>query len=194
MTYNWNDANGNRRYDAGETVGAPTAQRWSGQIGGAYTRSSDFQETVLNSFPRNANLPGLQDRSNWSFKATGSYDGPWGIRFSPIVRHQSGINYARTIAVPGTAGNAFGITFPASTICAEAADSRREDNIWVFDTRLERSFPVTNRVRIRGFVDFFNMTNSHASGTISRSTGASFLRPANILAPFTTRVGARLVW
>jgi len=32
VTYNWNDANRNRRYDAGETVGNPTAQQVSGTI------------------------------------------------------------------------------------------------------------------------------------------------------------------
>ena len=172
------------------------SNRWSGQLGGAYTISSDFPETVLNSFPRNASLPGLQDRTNWSLKVTGSYEGPLGVRISPIVRHQSGVNYARTISVPGNGGlpASAGITFPASIIYAESADSRREDNIWVFDTRFERTFSVTNRIRFRGFLDFFNITNSHASETINRSTGASFLRPTAILAPFTSRVGFRLLW
>ena len=32
VTYNWNDANGNRRYDAGETVRRATAQQVSGTI------------------------------------------------------------------------------------------------------------------------------------------------------------------
>ncbi len=70
--------------------------------------------------------------------------------------------------MPGTAGNAFRLTFPASTIYAESADSRREDNIWVFDTRFERTFSVTDRIRFRGFLDFFNITNSHSSETITR--------------------------
>jgi hypothetical protein len=170
------------------------ANRWSASIGGAFTWLGDFPETVLNSYPRNKNLPGYEDRTIWSFKATGSYDAPFGIRVSPVLRHQSGINYARTIAVPGTAGNAFGLTFPASTIYAEPADSRREQNIWVLDTRLDRTFSITDRVRVRGFLDFFNITNSHASETIGRSTGSSFLRPAAILAPFTVRLGGRLLW
>ncbi len=86
------------------------------------------------------------------------------------------------------------MTFPASTIYAEPADSRREDNIWVFDTRFERTFSVTNRVKFRGFLDFFNITNSHSSETIARTTGSNFLRPTAILAPFTSRVGFRLLW
>jgi len=140
--------------------------------------------------------PGRFERTQWDFKMTASYDAPYGIRISPVLRHQSGTNFARTIAVPANGGLAAsaGITFPASTIYAEAADSRREPNIWVFDTRFERTFTLTGRVRFRGFVDFFNMTNSYSSETINRSTGAAFLRPTAILAPFTTRVGFRLLW
>jgi hypothetical protein len=170
------------------------SNRWSGQIGFGYTWTTDFPETVLNSYPRNANLPGLEDRTGWGLKAAGSYQAPFGILISPLLRHQSGVNFARTIAVPGTAGNAFGLTFPASTIYAEPANSRREDNIWVFDTRVDRTFSLTGRIRVRAFLDFFNITNSHASETIGRSTGASFLRPAAILAPFTVRLGGRLLW
>jgi hypothetical protein len=170
------------------------ANRWSGQIGFGYTMLNDFPETVANSYPRNKNLPGLEDRAGWGLKASGSYQAPWGITLSPLLRHQSGINFARTIAVPGTAGNSFGLTFPASTIYAEPADSRREDNIWVFDLRADRTFNFTERLRVRAFVDFFNITNSHASETIGRSTGSAFLRPAAILAPFTVRIGGRLLW
>lgn len=183
------------RYSTFEaSVSKRFSNRWSAQLGGGYTLQSDFPETVANSYPRNANLPGLEDRTFWNLKATASYDGPWGVRISPVVRHQSGTNYARTISVPGSAGNAFGLTFPASTIYAESADARREPNIWVFDTRFERTFNVTNRIRFRGFVDFFNITNSHASETINRSTGTRFTHPTAILAPFTTRLGMRLLW
>ena len=48
---------------------------------------------------RNPNNPGLEDRSQWNFKASGSYDAPYGIRISPVIRHQSGANYARTAAI-----------------------------------------------------------------------------------------------
>ncbi|MEZ5419994.1 MAG: hypothetical protein R2708_21995, partial [Vicinamibacterales bacterium] len=185
--YNTVEASVNKRF----------SRKWSGQLGGAFTKSKDFPETVANSSPRTPDLPGLETRTNWSFKATASYEAPWGIRISPVVRHQSGTNFARTISVPGsapTAAGVTGVTFPASTIYAEAADSRREDNIWVFDTRFERTFNLTSRVRFRGFLDFFNITNSHASETITRSTGGNFLRPTAILAPFTSRVGFRLLW
>ena len=69
-----------------------------------------------------------------------------------------------------------------------------EDNIWVFDVRLEKSFSFTDRIRVRGYADFFNITNSHASETISRATGLGYQKPSAILAPRTARVGFRFLW
>ena len=49
------------------------------------------------------------------------------------------------------------------------------------------------RLRTRLFLDVFNITNSSASETITRTTGANYLRPAAILAPVTARVGFRFL-
>jgi hypothetical protein len=168
--------------------------RWSAQLGGAFTWMQDNPETVANSFPQTPDRPGVVDRTMWNFKVTGSYDAPWGIRLSPVLRHQSGTNFARQISVPASAGNAFGLIFPASTIYADDANANREDNIWVFDVRAEKTVNMTDRIRTRLFFDLFNLTNSSASETITRTTGANFLRPANILAPVTARVGFRFLW
>jgi hypothetical protein len=159
---------------------------WSASIGGAYTWLTDFPE----GYPQNPNQPGVQDRTVWNFKASGSYDGPFGIRISPVLRHQSGVNYART----NTISFPTGVTGTGTLVYMEAADANREDNIWVFDTRFEKTVSFTDRLRTRLFLDLFNIANSHASETISRATGAGFQRPANILAPFTARVGFRLLW
>ena len=50
------------------------------------------------------NRPGVVDRTQWNLKATASYDGPWGVRRSTVLRHQSGSNYARTISIPNSTG------------------------------------------------------------------------------------------
>jgi len=170
----------NRRY----------ASKWSASVGGGYTQMSNYPE----GFPNNPSAPGLEDRTTWNLKATASYDAVYGIRISPVMRHQSGVNFARTISVPATAGNAFGLTYPATTIYAEPANSNREDNITVFDVRLEKQFTFGPRVRFRAMFDAFNLTNSHASETIGRSTGTSYLKPTAILAPITARVGFRFIF
>jgi len=170
------------------------AARWSAEIGGAHTWLHDFPENVANSFPQNPNFPGVQDRTTWNLKATGSYDAPYGIRISPVLRHQSGVNFARQISVPSSAASAAGAIF-SGTIYAESASANREDNIWVFDVRTEKTVGISgNRVRARLFVDLFNLTNSDASESITRTTGANYRRPATILAPRTARVGFRFLW
>jgi hypothetical protein len=167
----------NRRY----------SNRWSASIGGAYTMLTDFP----NDFPNNPNEPGVEDRTTWNLKASGSYDAAWGIRLSPVLRHQSGSNYARTatIAVPTGSG-----LIASGTHYVEAMDANREDNIWVFDVRAEKNIPFGSRSRARVFFDLFNITNSHASETISRATGLGYQKPSAILAPITGRLGVRFMW
>jgi hypothetical protein len=76
----------------------------------------------------------------------------------------------------------------------EPMNSNREDNIWVFDVRAEKTVNFTTRTRARLFFDLFNITNSYAAETISRATGLGYQRPANILAPRTARIGFRFLW
>ena len=96
--------------------------------------------------------------------------------------------------MPATAGNAFGLIVPAQTIYAEAANANRQDNIWVFDVRAEKTINMGSRMRTRLFLDFFNIANSSASETITVTTGANYQRPANILGPRTARLGFRILW
>jgi hypothetical protein len=164
------------------------SNRWSASIGGAHTWLTDFP----NGPQLSPNNPGVEDRTTWNFKLTGSYDAAWGIRISPVVRHQSGSNYARTIAIPNSTGL---ITSNGSTTAyVEAMDANREDDIWVFDVRADKTVNFTDRIRVRLFFDLFNITNSHSSETISRATGTGYQRPSAILAPRTARVGFRFLW
>jgi Carboxypeptidase regulatory-like domain len=161
--------------------------KWSGQAGFGYTMQNNFPEN----YPLNPNQPGVHDRSNWNFKAAASYDAKGGIRISPVLRHQSGVNFARTVSITAPSSCACTAT---GTAYVEPADSNREDNIWVFDVRAERQINFNSRVRLRVMFDAFNLTNSHASETISRATGLSYLKPSAILAPRTARVGFRFIF
>jgi hypothetical protein len=175
------------RYKTIETsINKRYGNRWSASLGGAYTWLNDFP----NGYPQNPNQPGAEDRSTWNFKASGSYDAAWGIRISPVLRHQSGVNYART----GTLTFPAGVTATGTGIYLEPANSNREDNVTVFDVRAEKTVNITDRARARLFLDVFNLTNSHASETISRATGTGYQKPSAILAPVTARLGFRFLW
>jgi hypothetical protein len=161
------------------------SNRWSASVGGAHTWLRDFP----NGFPLNPNQPGAQDRTTWNLKLTGSYDAAYGIRLSPVLRHQSGANFARTLSISAPTG-----LIATGTAYAEPMDANREDDIWVFDVRAEKTVNFTDRIRARLFLDLFNLTNSHASETISRATGLGYLKPSAILAPHTARIGFRFLW
>jgi Carboxypeptidase regulatory-like domain len=172
------------------------ANKWSASLGGSYTIRNNYpgEQTGFSAYPQTPNHPGKYDRTSWDFKATGSYDAPWGIRLSPVLRHQSGNNFAREISVPASAATPFGLIIPATTVYADAADANREPNIWVFDVRAERTFNLTSRLRFRGFFDLFNIANSSTSETLTRTTGPNYLRPSAILAPRTARIGFRFLF
>jgi hypothetical protein len=173
----------NRRY----------SNKFSASIGGSHTWITDFP----NGPQRNPNNPGVEDRSTWNFKGTASYDAPWGIRLSPVIRHQSGANFARTVTITAPAGSgltATSATAAGSLAYVEPMNANREDNIWVFDIRAEKNIDLIGRLRTRLFLDVFNLTNSHASETISRATGLGYLKPSAILAPRVARLGFRLLW
>jgi hypothetical protein len=175
------------RYKTFETsVNKRYGNKWSASLGGAYTWTKDFP----NNFPQNPAQPGVEDRSVYNFKASGSYDAPFGIRLSPVLRFQSGANYARTSTLTFPAG----ITGSGTTIYMEPMNANREDNVTVFDVRAEKTVTINGRMKARLFFDAFNLTNSHASETISRATGTGYQKPSAILAPRTARVGFRFLF
>jgi hypothetical protein len=170
------------------------ANRWSASVGGSYIIRNNFPASTTPAFPQTPDQPGAYKRTSWDFKVTGSYDAPFGVRLSPVLRHQSGVNFAREISIPASAATPFGLIMPATTYYADSPMDHREDNIWVFDVRAEKTLNLTGRMRLRGFFDLFNIANSHANETVTHTTGSSYLRPTAILAPRTGRVGVRFLW
>lgn len=182
------------RYSRYKTVELSLRKRYSNklsfQMGAGYSWATDFPE----GFPNNPNQAGVYDRTGWGAKASGTYEAPYGIRISPVFRHQSGVNFARQISVPQNAASGFGLVLPASIVYADSANANREENVWLLDVRAEKTVNLTDRIRAHFLLDLFNITNSHKSELLTRTTGASYLRPGNIMAPFTTRVGMRFVF
>jgi hypothetical protein len=184
------------------------SNRWSGGAGFGYTWSEEHGSFMANNtvsstsgnagpttgYPQTGNDPGVHEYTGWGFKAYGTYEGPYGIRFSPVFRHQAGPQYGRTIAVPAPPAGSGLFTSTAGAVLVEPLNSRRMENINVLDVRAEKTFNLVARLRVRTFADFFNITNSNAPETISIQTGTAFDRPTAILAPRTMRLGARLEW
>ncbi len=162
------------------------ANRWSAQVGGSYTMAHDFP----GAYPNSPNGVFDEDTTRWDFKLSGTYEAPGRIRFSPLVRHQAGANFARQISVGAAAATAAGAIF-SGTVNVEPLKSNRQDNITVFDLRIDRSIKVGKSVRATAMFDLFNITNTNAAEARTILTGAAYLRPTSVLAPRTARIGVR---
>ncbi len=163
------------------------SNRWSANVGGSYTWYDDIP-TTNPGYPSNPNGQFNEQYARWDFKVSGIYDGPWGIRFSPVFRHQAGPVFGRNTSV-SSANPVLGTT----TVYMTAFDLR-QDNISILDLRTEKVVNLPANTRIRLFLDLFNLTNSHASETIGTTTGVNYLRPSAIVAPRVARVGFRFMW
>src|SRR6478736_2079160 len=161
--------------------------RWSAQIGGSYTMAHDFP----GAYPNTPNGAFDEDTTRWDFKLSGTYDGPFALHFSPLVRHQAGVNFARQISVGAGSATAAGAIF-SGTVNVEPLNSNRQDNSTVLDLRVDRGFNLGHGMRVRGLLDLFNITNTNEAESRTVTTGSAYLRPTAVLAPRTLRIGARL--
>jgi hypothetical protein len=133
----------------------------------------------------------------WSWKANGTWLGPWGMVITPTLRYQAGDPQERIVQLSLRTG-----TFDYD---AEREGTYREDDIWLFDTRLEKRFSLGAHRSAGVFFDAYNISNSNAAEVqddiVGRRTttvnGASvnyqrFLRPTAVLAPRVFRFGFKV--
>jgi len=171
--------------------------------GFGYTWQHDYPGLTpggASGFPNTPNGPFDYDYRGIGFKINGMYNAPYGINISPVYRFQAGANFARTLSVSAPASCA--CTFSAArggslantTVFADKPLDNAQDNINVFDVRVEKTLNTGGGTRVRLFFDAFNIMNSYAGETITVSTGALYLQPTAILAPRTGRVGVRFLW
>jgi len=169
------------------------SRRWSFQTNFLYNWDRDRMH-VQN--PRDERF---QDNTItlWSWKANATWQAPWGLVVTPTLRHQAGDPQERIVQLTLRTG-----TYDYD---AEREGAFREENIWLFDTRVEKRFPFANRRSLGLFFDAYNISNSNAAEVqddiVGRRTttvdGASvnyqrFLRPTAVLAPRIFRFGLRL--
>jgi outer membrane receptor protein involved in Fe transport len=157
----------------------------------SYAQANTFFDTNFrqNQLPVTPNdlintRPDGQERStDIAAKLTASWEGPWGLKVSPVYRYQSGQNFGRTIVASLNYGNV--------RIPAEPLNARRQDNVSLFDLRIERLTKV-RKTRVSVFTDVYNLTNANPIQNTSWSSGSSFLRPLAIVPPRVLRIGAKL--
>jgi hypothetical protein len=174
--------------------------RWSAGASFAYTWNGDQASNYSGQLVRNNAYPltpndlintgagGRYEFSTWTAKAHGTFEGPWEIRFTPVLRHQSGQAFGRTQTTePGQ------LRYGTVTLLMEPLGSRRMDHITLLDLRIERAMSVKGS-RMTAFLDVFNLLNANPEQNVVWSSGSSFLRPVTIVPPRIGRVGLTIDW
>jgi hypothetical protein len=163
-------------------------------------------------FAQNPNQERFNDNTVtvWAVKVVGTYRGPWGMVVSPSLRHQGGDPLARIVSATRGLDLATGqVNRPINLTLNYQADRTgdwREDNITIFDARVEKRFRLRNRLanhEVSLFFDAFNINNTNASQSADTTVGrrtttlpsgevveyARFLRPTAVLSPRIYRLG-----
>jgi len=176
------------------------SNRWSLVSGFSYTWTREharayFGNVITGSlaepgYPNTPNDPSTHEFTTWNFKMHGTYDAPYGIRLSPVMRHQSGQPYGR-VAVVSTARTS--PAFFSGRVLIEPVGARRQDNVTILDVRAEKVLKIS-RTQLRLFLDVFNILNANPAQNISFLTGTAFEQPTFIIPPRLARVGFRFDW
>ena len=182
------DITATRRFSRRWSLVAGFAHTWNYDQASAYSGQSVRQNTYVLT-PNdliNAGRDGRYEFRTWSAKIYGTYEGPWDLRITPYIRHQSGHPFGRTFVARLNYGNV--------RILAEPMDTRRMDDITLADVRVEKGFRLAGGGRVAAFVDAFNLLNANPEETAIWTSGSSFLRPLNIVAPRIAQIGMKLDW
>lgn len=123
----------------------------------------------------------------WSARVFGTYEGPFGLRITPYLRHQSGQPYGRTFSVRT------GLNIGSLTVLAEPIGTRRMDHVTLFDMRVEKGFVLGAGRRLSAFIDGFNLLNANPEQNINWGS-AVFRRPLAVVPPRIARIGAKYDW
>ena len=176
-----------RRFSRRWSLLASFAHMWNRDHAGAYL-GQPVRANVYPATPNdliNTDTRGRHAYRDWSFKAHGTYAGPWGLLVTPFVRHQSGQPFGRTIRRT--------LNYGTIRVLAEPVGTRRQRHVTLVDVRVEKIVQLPGGRRLTGFVDVFNALNANPEQNLSWET-ATFLRPLVIVPPRIARVGFRLDW
>jgi hypothetical protein len=137
---------------------------------------------------------------NSNLRVYSTYRAKWGILITPIYRFQLGAPLQRLLPVNGLrAGN---LSLPVGPL-----GEYRQDNISIFDTRVEKTLKFHERYQVGLFFDAFNIFNSNAAQnqdnvtafkTITvngqKVTYERFLAPTTVISPRIFRIGAKFTF
>ena len=165
--------------------------KWSASLGGSYTMMNDFP----NNYPQNPNNPGAEDRSTWSFKATAQLRRAVGHPHLAGASSSVGRRTTRARCRFRRRRSPASASVGAARVCRAARMRTAKTTSTVFDVRAEKSFSLTTRLRVRTYAGSRSTSPTATPPRRSRARPAcGTCKPTAILAPFTARVGFRVLF
>jgi hypothetical protein len=185
--YTW-EISANRRLVNRWSLRASFTHTWNYDQGNSYAGNTVRQYTLPytpNDLINTDRDDGAFRFTNWTAKIMSTIEVPYGIRLTPMMRHQSGEQVGRIVQVP--------FNYGTQSVLVEPLESYRMDNSTIWDLRAEKVFRFSGR-SISGFVDVYNITNSNAEFRQIYVSGSSFGFPTTIIPPRIVRLGVKLEW
>jgi hypothetical protein len=165
------------RWMALATVALTKNHRWI-PIGTGFTAGS----TAIPQDPNQEFFP-LDETRDWIFKALGSYDLPWQLRFGAVFNSFAGAPSYRTVQFTGVP------QLGTVTVPVEAFGSQRNPTLNILNLKMSRTFKTAGRRSLELSFDVFNALNTSAPLTVSYVTGPTFGVVSAITPPAIVRVG-----
>lgn len=125
-------------------------------------------------------------------KASIVYRFPYGIMAALNAQHQTGRLWSRQVRPAG-------LGFPAApTINMEAnTGERRVEDVDLIDLRIHKEFRLSSSMKLAGFLDALNLTNSNHNESVASQLGTAtttFGVPSRLYLPRRLQLGAKLIW
>jgi hypothetical protein len=185
--YTW-EVSGNRRMSGRWSLRASFTHTWNYDHGNSFAGSTVRQYALPftpNDLINTDRADGAFKFTNWTAKLMSTIEGPYGVRLTPMLRHQSGDQIGRIVQVA--------FNYGTQPVLVEPLSSNRLDNVTIWDLRAEKIFRFGGR-SLSGFMDLYNITNSNAEFRQIYVSGGSFGFPTTIVPPRVIRFGAKVEW
>jgi hypothetical protein len=170
------------------SLAASFAHTWSRDqangYGGQSVRANQYSLTPNDLI--NTDSAGRHVFRTWTARTHATWLAPGGLRVTPLVRHQSGQPFGRTVLARLNYGTIRVLTEPVGT--------RRQDHVTLVDLGVAKDLSLGGGRRVSAFLQAFNLFNANPEQNVSWASGPSFLRPLTIVPPRIARVGMHVNW
>jgi hypothetical protein len=185
--YTW-EVSANRRMTGRWSLRGSYTHTWNWDHAATYAGNATRQYALPftpNDLINTDRADGALKFTNWTAKLMSTIEAPYGIKLTPMLRHQSGDQIGRVIQ--------FGFNHGSRPVLVEPLSTNRMGHVTLVDLRAEKRIRFGART-FSGFMDLYNISNSNTEFRQIWSSGSSFGFPSTIIPPRVVRFGVKVDW